>query len=281
MAKKKRKRRSRKNNYSKHITIVIGALCIVAIAILIKVISIFVDYNKSENLYNQTKAEYVIINDIGDTEDESQVEEPIEPETEDINEVWEDMISVDIKGLKEQNADIVGWIYMENEDTISYPILLGKDNDAYIHTTFDKKSATAGSIFMDASNQRDMSDLNTIIYGHNMRNLSMFGKLRYFKRDAEYVNEHRYFQIIIEHKKYRYEIFAYKDISANSEIYANNPTDRTVFPEYVQRNFINGSLYNSGIEIGMNDQIVTLSTCNGNDEQRFVVCGKLIATSNW
>ena len=76
--------------------------------------------------------------------------------------------------MKQINPDVVGWIYFENDD-LSYPVLYSGDNDKYLRTTIDGSDATAGAIFIEGGNSPDFQDQNTIVYGHNMRNLSMFG----------------------------------------------------------------------------------------------------------
>ena len=75
-----------------------------------------------------------------------------------------------------ENKYIVAWLRVGAID-ISYPVTQGKDNDYYLHNTFENQPNIAGCIFMDHGCKKDFSDPNTIIYGHNMRNLSMFGKL--------------------------------------------------------------------------------------------------------
>ena len=93
---------------------------------------------------------------------------------------WYHDIDVDLKGLREINPDIGGWIYFENEKDISYPLLYSGD-DHYLHYNYFDEEEAAGSIFIDAVNNPALSDVHTLIYGHNMRNLTMFGKLKYYK----------------------------------------------------------------------------------------------------
>lgn len=272
------------SSYIRAMVLILALLFIFTLAVIMQFDLKAADYKLSGDLYEKTKNDYVVqtISVIYAYDENTNVSTDsgiiVEKESGEAEDNWYDGVSVDMDGLQNINSDIVGWIYMENEDSISYPILLGKDNDAYIHTTYEKKSASAGSIFMDANNSGDFSDLHTVIYGHNMRDLSMFGKLRYFAIDKDYYNNHRYFQIITADKKYRYEIFSCKNISANNEIYAGRFTDMTTFPEYVKKNLTHGNYLGKEVDISMNDKVVTLSTCNGNDLQRFIVCGKLVDT---
>ena len=97
----------------------------------------------------------------------------------------EGFFSVDFDALQKQNPDCIGWIYFENMD-ISYPIMQGEDNEFYLKHTFEKTSLAAASIFMDYQNASDFSDMNTFIFGHNMKNNSMFGLLGDFKDKEVY-----------------------------------------------------------------------------------------------
>lgn len=102
--------------------------------------------------------------------------------------------TVDFSGLKELNPDCIGWIRFENIN-ISYPIMQGEDNEYYLKHTFEGQAVTAASIFMDANNHADFSDQNTFIYGHNMKDKTMFGKLNDYK-DEEFYKEIRIFIFI-------------------------------------------------------------------------------------
>ena len=87
--------------------------------------------------------------------------------------------NINLSKVREINKDVVGWLYVPNTN-INYPILKGTSNDSYIKTDIYKRKSSAGSIFMDYQNDSKFYDKNTIIYGHNMKNKSMFHNLRYF-----------------------------------------------------------------------------------------------------
>ena len=93
-------------------------------------------------------------------------------------------ISVDFDTLKSVNPDVVGWIYIEALDNINYPVVQGDDNETYLHTTYENNYNFAGTIFVDYENSSDFSDCNTLIYGHNMKNGSMFGNLKKIYRGS-------------------------------------------------------------------------------------------------
>ena len=88
-------------------------------------------------------------------------------------------ITVDFDSLKALNPDVVGWIYSADTQ-INYPVLLGEDNSEYLHHMVNGEYNSAGSIFMDCRNKPDLSDFNTILYGHHMKNGSMFASLHQY-----------------------------------------------------------------------------------------------------
>lgn len=189
---------------------------------------------------------------------------------------WQDMIDVDFNALSAVNPDIIGWIYVENTD-ISYPILYSGEDETYLHTAYDGTTLNAGSIFMEGLNSCDFSDLHTIIYGHNMRNLSMFGSLKFYKTEDGYLQDgHQYFQIITPESKHRYEIFSYFDTDPGSWVYNLPYNDSPVsdYEDYIS-SLISHSYEQIDTDVSSGDYIVTLSTCSSS-ERRFVVHGVLV-----
>ncbi|MBR1623659.1 MAG: class B sortase, partial [Pseudobutyrivibrio sp.] len=189
---------------------------------------------------------------------------------------------VDIDALQQINPDVIGWIYIEGTD-ISYPIMYSGDDEAYLHATIDGEYAKAGSIFLEGYNLPDFTDSHNIIYGHNMRNLSMFGSLKLYKSEDNYLDEHKYFQIITPSEKMRFEIFSYFDTEPGSWVYTVPYSDSEEFADYIsellRHSYVKTDL---GDEVSSKDQIVTLSTCSAN-EMRFTIHGALqekISTQN-
>jgi len=107
-----------------------------------------------------------------------------------------------------------------------------------------------------------------------MRNLSMFGKLKFYKRDPNYYADHKYFQIITEKKKYRYEIFAYEDVSENSFIYQVPFDVNDDFSNFLDK-ILKKSYFKSNIKPTKEDKVITLSTCSV-EKQRFAVHAKRV-----
>lgn len=95
---------------------------------------------------------------------------------------------IDFKKLKSQNQDIAGWIYIRGT-TIDYPIVQGKDNEEYLHQDFNKKKSSSGTIFLDNNCKKDFTSDNNIIYGHHMKNWTMFAQLLKF-REKSFLKKH-------------------------------------------------------------------------------------------
>lgn len=178
--------------------------------------------------------------------------------------------------LLESNADVAGWITVEGTK-IDYPILQATDNVTYLDRNFYKDDSIAGSIFLDYRNDFSTLDLNTIIYGHRMKDGTMFQHLTKFE-DEEFFDEHRIVGLETLYDSYEAEIFSVyltttdfdyiqTDFSSKED-YANLLTD-----------IKEKSMFDSTIEVNKNDQIITLSTCDYTldpDEGRLVVHAKLI-----
>lgn len=241
--------------------ILVGVLCIVVSAW--GIYGIYSEYKMAVDKYSKLEEEYVQIH----TPDTSS------SETESDEIAWYEMATVDLTGLQSKYPDIVGWLFFENE-TISYPVLYAGDNDKYIRTTYDGKSATAGSIFIEATHNSDFSGTHTLIYGHNMKNLSMFGKLKYYKTQEGYYDTHQYFQIFYGNKVMRYQIFAYQEVAVDSFVFQESFTSGRVLANKLLAN----SMVNQGLNIKDTDKIITLSTCTADDDYRFVVSAVLVDT---
>lgn len=181
---------------------------------------------------------------------------------------------IDFSVLKGINQDIIGWIDM-GVLGISYPIVKGVDNNQYLRTTFENKKNSAGSIFIDYHNSGDFSDCNTIVYGHNMRNGSMFGKLKNIRKKSMYA-KCRYFWICTPEGNYQYEVFAAYETKVDSDTYTLFSQPDESFKDYLQTMRERSELNTGKIPLVEGDKIVTLSTCTSDSAYRFVVQAKRI-----
>lgn len=186
-------------------------------------------------------------------------------------------LEVDWEELKSVNEDIVGWIYVEAADNISYPICQTTDNEYYLHRTFRKESIFAGAIFEDFCNSPDFSDPNTIVYGHNMKSGSMFAMLKRLKEQSRY-DEAPYFWILTPKGNYRYHIYAAFDTPLNSDVYILFSKQGKEFLEWETKMQSLSEVSNS-VPLAEDDFTVTLSTCTSNESVRCVVMGKLVSSA--
>lgn len=184
---------------------------------------------------------------------------------------------VDCAALENMNSDFEGWLYIPGL-SISYPVVLGADNDYYLTHTFQKEENKSGALFLDQATTNPFENYNTIIHGHNMKDGSMFGKLKNFYRNTKTYADNPYFYIYTEEKDYKYLIFSYYVTSAVSDAYMLPNTEETyqTYKEFALKN----AVFKNVEGIPQSAPIVTLSTCYGaNDTDfRLVVHGILVAT---
>lgn len=260
MSRKNTKQRKRAGRAVNTI-ILIAAIAVMAFA-LYKLIPILVDYKQAENNYDQLAQEYV---DTGDVNGE--VEEGYD---------WAG-VEIDFDSLKAINPDVVGWIRFDDTEAVhvDYPILHAEDNDAYLYHDLTGEKHSSGSIFLEAANSPDFSDYYNIIYGHNMKNGSMFGTLKKYNREENFYDANPYFTIYTETGAYRYQIFSYENVADDSEIYTVGYAPDEQYQNLIDR-MVSGSQRDTGIVPQNTDRIVTLSTCSYSDTVRFVVHGVCI-----
>ena len=179
---------------------------------------------------------------------------------------------INFTDLHQINPDVIAWIRVGALE-ISYPVAQGQDNDYYLHRTFERLDNFAGCIFLNCDNSRFFTDQNSIVYGHNMKNGSMFGKLKDFKDQSVY-NSNPYFWIFTEDLIYQYRIFSAAEVPVSGDPYKTR-FSKDDFANFL-RNIQAASFVDThDVQVTSDDRIVTLSTCTGNDSVRFILEGKL------
>lgn len=178
---------------------------------------------------------------------------------------------IDFSYLKRINPDIVGWLSFDSGD-ISYPVLQGADNTEYLYTMADGSKNDAGSIFIDALCGADFEDMHTILYGHNRKDLTMFGRLKLYASDPSYYKENRCFTIDTPEGTFRYEVFAWYEAAEDDAVYQVGFAADQAFAEFTAQ-MKQRSDYDTGVSVDGSDKIVTLSTCSSAG-RRFIVHGK-------
>ena len=181
---------------------------------------------------------------------------------------------LDIDEYIKEHPGTVGWVYFE-DGHISYPIVQGSDNEMYTVLGYDGKEARTGAVFLDYRSSADFSDANSIVYGHNMKDGTMFGSLREYREDPHYYDDHQYYQIILPGKTYRYQIFEYMDVPESYELYGYVGDAALAFVKDAEPVRIK-SYMDSEIVVNETKKVVTLSTCTKKDDLQFVVLGVLV-----
>ena len=225
---------------------------------------IYTEYKKGTDEYNQ-------IEEMAVTERDADSAEVAGPNVQ-----LKPPIEVDFDKLKSVNEDVVGWIYVDALPDISYPIVKGKDNQTYLHQTYEKNYNFAGTIFVDYENSGDFSDCNTLVYGHNMKNGSMFGHLKKFREDDKLYKQDKYFWILTPERNYRYESITAYSSGVNSDTYTLFKGPGEEFEKYLETIKGYSEIQTDDTDLTIKDRIVTLSTCTGNESTRFVVQGKRV-----
>ena len=186
-------------------------------------------------------------------------------------------VNQSIVDLQTARPGAVGWLTIPNT-RIDYPFAQGEDNDTFLHMDLDQRWSAAGTIFMDFRNSQDFSDFNTILFGHNMRNGSMFGTLQQFN-NRTFFEANRIGTIFLADKTYEITFIAFAVIAPNDEVVYNPliETSAAAFLDHVRHI----ARYYRDVDITKDDRFVTLSTCNYEfDDARMVLIGKLTKTGN-
>lgn len=185
----------------------------------------------------------------------------------------EAMLDIDLEALRMENPDVVGWIRIP-DTKIDYPLMIGQDNEYYLHNTWNRMPNVMGSIFMECNNNPDLTDYNTIIYGHNMGNGTMFAGLHRYGEKG-YRENHPYVYIFHDGGVLRYEVFSAYRAEVDSVVYGLSYRE-----EETRANLVAHALENSRIDADIipeqHDRILTLSTCSGAGySNRWVVHARL------
>ena len=187
--------------------LIIGiALCLFSVVFVVSLYQIgskLYEYEKNKKKYQSLSNEYITVVPIEDTE---QTKETVP-------------ISVDFDHLLDKNSDIIGWIYCANTP-INYPVVQSDDNEFYLRRSLTGEYDIGGTIFMDYQSDSAITDNNTVIYGHNMLNDTMFGTLVRYKKQP-YYDEHPVLWYLTPQKKYKIELFSGFLSSSADGVYCN------------------------------------------------------------
>lgn len=185
---------------------------------------------------------------------------------------WLADVRIRFDELKEQNPDVVAWIRSDDPEStgIDYPVLYSGDNEKYLRRDLYGETHIAGSIFLEGLNRPDFTDYYSILYGHNMKDGSMFGGLKKYK-EKTFWEENRYFTLYTDGMAYRYQIFACQEAANGGDVYKIGYEPGEEYQKFIE-NLGKDSLIDTGIRPDSSHKVMTLSTCTGNGySKRFAV----------
>ena len=182
-------------------------------------------------------------------------------------------IQVDFDALCASNPDVIAWIYCP-DTPINYPVVQSSDNDYYLRRLLDGSWNTAGTLFMDYRNASNLTDWNSIIYGHNLKNSTMFGTLLHYQEQS-YFEAHPKIYLLTPEQDYAIEVLAGYTTPADSALYSALAPNEEDQAQWV-KNWLASSDFVSGAEPAAEARFVTLSTCSyAFDRARYVLIGSL------
>ncbi len=177
--------------------------------------------------------------------------------------------------VKQTNSDAVAYIKVENTN-IDYIVVKGLNNEYYLNHNFNKKKNIAGWIYADYKNKFDGTDKNIVIYGHNIKDKSMFGSIPDMFKKEWYSNEANLnMSLITEKDTFTYHIFSMYTIEAEDYYIQTEFKDNNSYQEFLNT-IKKRSFYNFKDEVNTKDSILTLSTCTPDGKARMVVHAKLV-----
>ena len=220
-------------------TILIVAICVFAFS-LFQLVKMLIPYYSGGKEYDKLKDKAITIQTTKDSEDTSEAR-----------------FKVDFDVLLQENPDTVAWIRFDEPSIISYPVVKSADNKEYLTKTFTESDNKLGAIFMDMRNTSDFSDKNTMIYGHNMKNGSMFNNIKSYT-DQSFADEHPYIYIYLpDGTVSQYKVVVGHIISETSVLYNTHIVDTASFvQEMVKTSSIKVDFDQSQVQ-----SVITLSTC--------------------
>lgn len=185
---------------------------------------------------------------------------------------------VDWKALKKVNPDVQGWLY-QKDTVINYPVVQGTDNDTYLHMRFDKQWSGGGTLFVDCRMEKDFKGFNSIIYGHHMKDGSMFRSIRGYTKEDGYYDKHKTLELATPHGNYHLVVFSAFITKATDEDTYKMTYGEAEKQAYIDRAWERSELpiTRDSVDVTKNDRLVTLSTCAYDyEEARYIVMCKMV-----
>lgn len=195
---------------------------------------------------------------------------PVDPYTELLS-------TLDLSALQAINSEVLGWILIPNTN-ISYPLMQGGNNSYYLKHDFRKNASSPGSIFLDSRNKADLTDFNSIVYGHRMKNGTMFEALKGYKEQS-FWEAHPDIYLVLPQGAYHYRIYAAYEDSVRGESYRTDFDGDAAQKQAFLTDALKQSWIQSDVVPQITDRLLTLSTCTGRGyDKRLVVHAKWLPT---
>ena len=190
--------------------------------------------------------------------------------------------AVDFESLRESGPDIIGWLNLP-DTVINYPVTQADDNEYYLHHLYDGTYNKVGCLFADYENKADFSDRNTIIYGHNMRDGSMFAVLNEYDEQS-YFDTHKQMYLVTPEGGYLCEIFAAfvakpSESGSDTSPWRLSWKDDGAYTTWLTA-MAERSVVETDVTVTSSDKVLTLSTCTPGGASRFIVMAKLVEVNN-
>ncbi len=258
-------------NTAKVILIIVLAVCVgLFVYSGLNLIKINKEYKEARDYYDELSETYVSV-----------AQEPEKDTTSDAVEVDESAadkevcpITVDFNNLLATNKDVCAWIYSP-DTVINYVVVQGEDNNNYLHHKLDGTYNASGTLFIDCECSPNFSGANTIIYGHNMKDGSMFASLHNYV-DQSYYDAHPIMYISTPAGDYKLEIFSCFTCDFDADTYTLSFASEAEYSAFLNK-MVSQSNVKTNVSVDSSERIVTLSTCTYEyDNARYVVMGKLV-----
>ncbi len=237
----------------------------------VKLGSILLNYHRDRSAYNDL-ADAALA---GLAEPNATTEPGATPEPEQEQPKSEVPITVDWNYLRTVNTDIIAWLYCP-DTRINYPVMQTSDNDYYLHRSYDRQPNTAGSLFADYNSAAGVTSSNFIVYGHNMKDGSMFATV-YNYVTQDYYNQHPVMYLLTPTQNYRVDLIAAHIVESSMDNYPGY-FQGGEYQDYLNK-IVSSSFFRTSANVTTNYQLITMSTCdyssNYNDP-RFLLHGLMV-----
>lgn len=163
------------------------------------------------------------------------------------------------KSLLDVNQDVVGWVSIPDTQ-IDYPVVQADNNEFYLNHDLKNERSSHGTVFMDCRNDNDGNDYNTVLYGHHMKDGTMFGSLSAYK-DRSFYTDHTFIEYDSLEQPMKWQIFSvyvYRSGDDTLQIAFNNDEEYARYLDMI----ISRSIYKTGVDVTTDDRILTLITCS-------------------